>query len=220
MKLTERLFCYPENGMLDSNSYLVKGDTVLLIDPGFHQFLPQRLRALEKDGFKPQDIKIIANTHLHIDHYWGDQAFKEASGAKVLLHPLQKESVETSGVETARFFGLEPVELKEDGILDGETLSLGNIELELIYSPGHSPDSFCFYSKADKFLVCGDVIFAGNTGRVDLPGGSAEQLKASIERLAALDIEYLLPGHMGIVSGAAKVKKNFEFVRQNVFPWL
>ncbi|MFO8010692.1 MAG: MBL fold metallo-hydrolase, partial [Dehalococcoidia bacterium] len=62
--------------------------------------------------------------------------------------------------------------------------------------------------------------FAGNTGRVDFPGGSGKQLKESINALSKLNAEHLLPGHMGIVSGAEKVRQNFEFVRKNVFPWL
>ena len=69
-------------------------------------------------------------------------------------------------------------------------------------------------------LICGDVLFEMNTGRVDLPGGNSEALKKSIEALSQLDIEYLLPGHMGIVTGAEKVAKNFTFIRTNVFPWL
>ena len=59
-----------------------------------------------------------------------------------------------------------------------------------------------------------------NTGRVDLPGGDAAQLRQSIEALSRLDIEYLLPGHMGVVSGAARVAANFDFIRKNVLPWL
>jgi glyoxylase-like metal-dependent hydrolase (beta-lactamase superfamily II) len=59
-----------------------------------------------------------------------------------------------------------------------------------------------------------------NTGRVDLPGGSADDLKKSIESLSLLDVELLLPGHMGGVGGKENVKQNFEYIRKNVFPWL
>ena len=69
-------------------------------------------------------------------------------------------------------------------------------------------------------MICGDVVFAGNTGRVDFPGGGGAQLKESIENISTLDIEYLLPGHMGIVAGKDKVEKNFDFVRKHVFPYL
>ena len=71
-----------------------------------------------------------------------------------------------------------------------------------------------------KVLICGDVVFNQNTGRVDLPGGRSDDLKHSIEELALLDIEYLLPGHMGIVQDGQKVKDNFDFVKKYVFSWL
>jgi len=69
-------------------------------------------------------------------------------------------------------------------------------------------------------LICGDLIFSENTGRVDLPGGNVELLKKSIDTVANLDIEYLLPGHNDIIAGAAAVKDNFKFIRENVFRWL
>jgi glyoxylase-like metal-dependent hydrolase (beta-lactamase superfamily II) len=99
-------------------------------------------------------------------------------------------------------------------------LNLGETEIELIPSPGHSPESVCYYLRNEKVLICGDVLFNQNTGRVDLPGGSAEQLKQSIERLSKLDVEYLLPGHMDIVTGAENVRRNFEFIKQNIFGYL
>lgn len=221
MKLTDYLYFYPENGMLDSNTYVIRGDELtILIDPGFNQYLPTLIQDLRKDGIEPKDINVITNTHLHIDHCWANEDFKNISGAKILSHPLQKKFHDATVHETSRFFGLQPVEFKEDGYLAEDKLNIGDMELEFIPSPGHSPDSICFYCRGRKILVCGDVIFAGNTGRVDLPGGSADKLKQSIEQLSQLEIEYLLPGHMGIVSGAQRVKNNFEFVRKNVFPWL
>ncbi len=221
MKLTDYLYFYPENGMLDSNTYVIRGsDITVLVDPGFNQYLPTLIQDLHRDGIEPDNISVITNTHLHIDHYWANEDLKKISGAKILCHPLQKKFYDATVFETSQFFGLQPIEFKEDGYLDDNKLNIGDMEFEFIPSPGHSPDSICFYCKEGKFLVCGDVIFAGNTGRVDLPGGSAAQLKQSIERLSKLEIEYLLPGHMGIVNGAQKVKNNFEFIRKNVFPWL
>lgn len=221
MKLTNNLYFYPEKGMLDCNTYVVTGGTIdVIIDPGATQFLPTKIADLRKDGIEPEDIKVIVNTHLHIDHCGADKAFREISGAKILSHPLQKKFRDVSIAETSRFFGLPPIEFKEDSLLKGDRLDTGNLEIEFIPSPGHSPDSICFYCKEGKFLVCGDVIFSNNTGRVDLPGGNADELKQSIERLSHLEIEYLLPGHMNPVTSAKKVKENFEFVKTRVFPWL
>lgn len=220
MKLTDNLFFYPEYGMLDCNTYVIKDEVNVIIDPGFAQYLPGLVEALRKDGIEAKDIGIITNTHLHADHYWANEAFKEMSGAKIVGHPLHKKYYDINVHEVARFFGFPPVEFEADSFMDDHKFSSGKVEFELIHSPGHSLDSICFYSRQQKILICGDVIFSQNTGRVDLPGGGSDELKNSIEALSRLDVEYLLPGHMSIVQGAQKVKDNFDFVRKYVFSWL
>ena len=220
MKLTDNLYFYPEMGMPDSNTYVIKDKLTVIIDPGSLQFLPALTQQLQKDGIEPKDIDIITNTHLHGDHCWGNESFKQISGAKILCHPLQKKFWDTSVVETAKLFGMPPMEFTEDGYLNDDKLDAGDIECELIPCPGHSADSICFYCRKDGALICGDVIFNQNTGRVDFPGGNADELKQSIEKPSQLPIEYLLPGHMDIVTGAEKVKRNFEFVKEHVFQWL
>jgi len=220
MKLTDNLYFYPEKGMLDCNTYVIRDDLSIIIDPGSTQFLTELIQDLHQDGIEAKDIDIITNTHLHIDHYWANEAFGKISGAKILSHPLQKKFYDTTVIGTSRFFGLQAVEFKEDDCLDNSQLNSGDMEFELIHSPGHSPDSICFYCKKEKSLICGDVIFNENTGRVDLPGGNTDELKHSIEKLSQLEVDYLLPGHMDIVTGAERVKRNFEYVKDNVFRWL
>jgi len=220
MKLTKNLYFFSEKGMMDCNTYVIKDRSSLLIDPGLTQFLPALIEEMQRDGIDPKDIKLIANTHLHGDHCWANDDFKKLSGAEILLHPIQKQFGQAAAVQTSQFFGVSAVEFSEDRLMDNERLNLGETEIELIPSPGHSPDSICYYCPNDKVLICGDVIFSQNTGRVDLPGGSADQLKASIERLSQLDIEYLLPGHMDIVVGRENVKNNFDFIKKYVLGYL
>lgn len=220
MKLTNNLYFYPEQGMLDCNTYVITGSPGIIIDAGNAQFLASLVGSLQKDGIDLTDIGIIVNTHLHIDHCSANEAFKKLSGAKIALHPIQKEYYKLVVIDGARLFGIEPTEFTEDYMLEDSHLGNDGVELEIIQSPGHSPDCVCFYNRQDKVLICGDVLFEMNTGRVDLPGGNGEKLKKSIEELSRLDIEYLLPGHMGVVSGAEKVVNNFDFIRSNVFAWL
>jgi hydroxyacylglutathione hydrolase len=220
MKLSDNLFMYPEQGMMDSNTYVVRGAPGLIIDPGNSNYLPSLIRLMEQDGLSPEDIGTIVNTHLHGDHCGANEGFKELSGAGIALHPLQKVNYQTVVIEAARLFGMSPDEFEEDDIIEGDTLLVGEVTIDLLPAPGHSPDSICYYLRAEKLLVCGDVIFEMNTGRTDLPGGSGDQLKASIERLAGLGAAGLFPGHMGAVTGADNVARNFDFVRTNVFPWL
>jgi len=220
MKLLNNLYFYPEQGMLDSNTYVLKGNPGIIFDPGNTQYLASLVGAMHQDGIDPKDIGIIVNTHLHIDHRSANEAFKKLSGAKIALHSIQKKNYHLVVIDADSLLGVEPVEFKEDYLLDEKLLKAGDIEIELIPCPGHSPDSVCYYLKKDTVLICGDVLFEMNTGRVDLPGGNADDLKKSIEALSKLDIEYLLSGHMEPVIGAEKVKENFSYIKFNVFPWL
>ena len=220
MKLKDNIYFYPENGMLDCNTYVIKDDISIIIDPGSLQFLSQLIGDLFKDGIDPKDINIITNTHLHPDHCWANEGFKNVSGANIVIHPLHKRFYDVTITEASRFLGFQGLDFEADSCLDDNKLSTGHMDFELVHSPGHSPESICFYCRSEKILIPGDVIFAQNTGRVDLPGGNAEELKQSIEELSQLEIEYLLPGHMDIVTGTEVVKNNFEFVKKHVFPWL
>jgi hydroxyacylglutathione hydrolase len=219
MKLVNNLYVYPEQAVLDCNTYVIKGEPGIIIDPGGAQFLAARLEGLRQDGIAPSDIGVIVNTHLHIDHCGANGAFQKLSGAKIALHTVQKDNYQLVVVDGARLFGMAPPEFTCDYLLD-DRLANGSVVLECIPSPGHSPDCVCFYDRADKWLFCGDVLFEMNTGRVDLPGGDGALLKKSIDSLSLLDVEYLLPGHMGVITGASKVAENFGFTRRDVFPWL
>lgn len=220
MKLTDNLYMYPEFGMLDSNTYLIKDNINILIDPGSKQLLRNLLREMSKDGFEPEDIGLVCNTHLHLDHYGADDEFRKLSRARVLLHPLQIQFYDASVIQTAKVFGIAPEAIKQDGILDETDFTSSGLQLEIITAPGHSADSVCFHSRKEKFLICGDVIFSRNIGRVDLPGGNAEQLKTSINALSELDIDLLCPGHMDYVTTKDNVAQNFEFIKGSVLPWL
>ncbi len=207
--------------MLDSNKYLIEGEITVLIDPGLPRYLNILLDDMRDDGFEARDIDLLMVTHLHVDHYGAISQLKELSGAKIIIHPLQKENYSFLVRNVSNFLGMKAYEFREDAYL-GDKLSLrsGGESMELIHTPGHSPESFSFYLPDEKVLISGDVIFDKSIGRTDLPGGDGEQLKNSIENLSLLDVEILLPGHMGIVRGKRKVEKNFEFIRKFFFDFL
>ena len=220
MKLTDNLYVYPEKGMMDCNTYVIKDDVNVIIDPGSAQYLSQLVGEMFNDGIDPKDIDVITNTHLHPDHCWANEAFRSVSEAKIIIHPLHKEFYDVTVTEASNLFGFEGIEFKADSYFENSKFNTGLMDFELIHSPGHSPESICFYCRREKILIPGDVIFAQNTGRVDLPGGNGAELKQSIEALSQLEVEYLLPGHMNAVAGVEQVKSNFEFVKKYIFPWL
>lgn len=215
MRVFDKLYWYPENGLLDSNTYLIDDELTVLIDPGLDRYLPNLIEAMRKDGFSAGDIDLITITHIHIDHSSSGTALKERAGAKIAIHELH-ERYFGSGERMASFFGMS-FDLEYDLLL-GDSLSTGDMGLEIYHTPGHSQDSICFYSREKRVLICGDLIFAKSVGRTDLPGGSGDKLRRSIERVSKLDIEYLLPGHMGVIQGRKDVIQNINFIKRFFFP--
>ena len=220
MKLVNNLYYYPETAVMDCNTYVITGGAGIIIDPGDEVYLETLIDCMEEDGIKPGDIGIIANTHLHGDHCGANEAFKKLSGAKIAIHPRQKQYYQMMTHDLPRTLGMPPTPFAEDVIMEDGFPGGRDAGWQMIYSPGHSPSCVCYYSLDLRALICGDVIFEHNTGRVDFIGGDAAALKDSIERLAKLDIDYLLPGHMDIISNPEGVKLNFDFIRRVIFEYL
>jgi len=122
-------------------------------------------------------LEYIINTHAHFDHIEGNQKMKERTGAKIVMH-------ESS------------LALKDRGVGDGTELRIGSaISLKFVHTPGHSPESMCIQIN-DFGLVTGDTLLIGECGRVDLPGGDANLLYGSFEKLRTLNHDLIVyPGH-------------------------
>lgn len=198
--------------MLDANTYVIKADITVIVDPGREKYLALLLEELQLDGIDPESIDSILITHLHPDHCDATAAFKDISGAKVALHSLQLEYLDVMIEEASRFLGISKSREFEADIVFDDVLSLGNRELSILPTPGHSPDSICLYSADEKILLCGDLVFEKSIGRDDLPFGDGKELMRSINMMSALDVELLLPGHGAFISGKSNVRRNYEFI--------
>jgi hydroxyacylglutathione hydrolase len=175
------------------------------------------LKSMEEDGIAVDDIKYVINTHSHPDHYEASELFND-SNVKVGLNDKEMEYFDKEGDTMFSWFGINTPEVKIDLILKEGPLTLGDETFEVILTPGHSPGSISLYWPKKKVLISGDVIFELNVGRTDFPGGSGTLLKESIVNLSKLDVDYFLPGHMGIIQGSDNVKRNFQSVINNIFP--
>ncbi len=217
MRIKDSVYLYKEKGTLDANTYVIKDEPTVLIDPGLGNYLELRLKEMQDDGIDPKDIDVIAITHLHPDHCGATAALKEISGAKVALHPLQVDYLDIMAEESRKFLGVGIAKkFSADFVLE-ERLRLGSTELEILHTPGHSPGSICFYSVDKKMVICGDLVFEQGVGRTDLPFGDTDELRNSIETISALDTELLLPGHGAIIEGESNVKRNYEFIKAVYF---
>jgi len=221
MIIEDGLFYYPWETLAENNcnSYIIGKDAAVLVDVGHLKYLATLLTSMEKDGFAPQNLNLIITTHCHPDHF---EALSQFVGSNVLtaIHREEYQYLKDRGEILYQMMGTSSPQVNADFFLTEGTLTLGKIDLQIYHTPGHSPGSICLYWPEKKTLISGDVVFSGGVGRTDLPGGDADQLKHSIQRLAELDVEIFLPGHGEILVGRKKVTKNFDFIREHYFPFL
>ena len=161
-------------------------------------------------------IEYIIATHGHPDHVCGNMRIKEASGAPIVMH--EADAVFFSRPEVVKYFsmlGLEASPPADIQVLDGDVITIGEEKLQVIHTPGHTPGGICLYNVPDLFT--GDSLFVGGLGRTDFPGGSHEELMASIRRqLLTLPPETVVwPGHGygGNRSTIAEEKSSNPYIR-------
>jgi hydroxyacylglutathione hydrolase len=140
-------------------------------------------------------LKIIVSTHRHWDHIGDNATVVAASGAQLAAHALDATGIAHPDDRYAPFPIAPSVPAIE--LAEGGSIRFGDdIVLDVLHTPGHTAGSVCLQARAQGLLLSGDTLFAAGWGRVDLPGGSAEAMVTSIERLARLDDGLqVLPGH-------------------------
>jgi len=217
MKLQDGVYRYREKGVLDANTYVIRGEQTVLIDPGLGNYLRLLLKEMQEDGIAPKEVDVIAITHLHPDHCDATAALKEVSGAKVAVHSSQWEYRDLLLEEASRVLGIEAKKFEVDFVFEDR---LEHTELRIQHTPGHSPESICFYAVDKKTLISGDLVFDKGIGRTDLPFGNTEELINSINTISTLDTELLLPGHGAILKGRSNVKMNYDFIREHYLHWM
>ncbi len=184
------------------NTYVVWDETTgdaVVIDPGMSNTREQQLfdRFITETGL---DLRQIVNTHLHLDHCWGNNYIRDRYGATIAASEADA-FLSARLAEQAMMFGVDssdiaPVHI-DTAISDDDKICFGNSGLTVLSVPGHSPGSIALYSPSDSLILVGDTLFRGSIGRTDLPGGSYKTIKESIvSRLFPLpDTTTVYPGH-------------------------
>jgi len=183
---------------LMANAYLLLDDMPSLIDVGGDSSFI--VKAVSKH-VNPREIEFVFLTHSHFDHAMACVDLKRWFGCKIVMHEREFELLKSGYTLFGYRFYVEPDII----VKGGEIFDLGEIRLEVIHTPGHTPGSVCYYEPNKKWLFSGDTVFAhGAFGRVDLPGGNGFELINSLRRLAELDVERLYPGHEDVVEENAR----------------
>jgi glyoxylase-like metal-dependent hydrolase (beta-lactamase superfamily II) len=181
-------------GPLQVNCYLIgceKTRLAAVVDPGGDA--EAILRLLKKHQLQ---LQLVFNTHGHFDHVGGNHRLIEATGADLLIHRADAPLLKLAAIQAANFglsAELSPAPQRE--LLGGERIRLGELEIAVLHTPGHTPGGICLY--VEDQVIVGDTLFADSIGRTDLPGGDYPTLIHSIrEQLLVLpDATVAHPGH-------------------------
>jgi glyoxylase-like metal-dependent hydrolase (beta-lactamase superfamily II) len=185
-----------QGGIAMTNSFLLadeaSGQTVLFDAP--NDTVAPLLDAVESHGWTLQGLWL---THGHFDHL-ADHAVvkKRFPAARILIHALDEPRLSQPGSSLFPLpFVIPPG--KADALLqDGQKLAIGNVEVEVMHTPGHAPGHVMYYLPSQKLLVGGDLIIGGSIGRTDIPGADPRALAKSVRQVMQLpDETELLPGH-------------------------
>jgi len=197
-----------------TNTYLLAdsatGDAAV-VDPAWDGKLI--LAEAQKRGWR---IAHLWYTHAHFDHIGGAAEIADALNPLplVALHPNDHVLWRAGGGGALFGFKIDPGPEPAIDFAQGQILRLGNVQLEVRFTPGHTPGHCVLYCAQEKVCFCGDLIFAGSVGRTDLPGGDWETLERSIrQQIYTLpDDTRLLSGH-GMETTVGEEKRSNPFVQ-------
>ncbi|HEY2055044.1 MAG TPA: MBL fold metallo-hydrolase [Solirubrobacterales bacterium] len=196
-------------GQIAENTYLFRpegGDKLLVVDPG--EEAERILAAIEATG---AEVEAILLTHTHFDHVGAVAPVARATGAPVYVPEIEKP-VLADIMAYVPWEGFGPYESydADETLVGGEVLNLASLELDVIFTPGHSPGHVTYSVRGEDAIFSGDVLFQGSVGRVDLPGGDWPTLSDSIGRLldSHADETVVHPGHMGTTTLGAERATN------------
>ena len=196
-------------GPVQENCFIARPEgspRAVIVDPGEE---PERILALVRE--LGVEVEAVLLTHTHFDHVGAVAPVARETGAPVYVSEIERP-VLADIMSYVPFAGIGPYESYEaDHVLrGGERLQLAGLDIDVLFTPGHSPGHVSFAIPAERAVFSGDVLFQGSVGRTDLPGGDWDTLLASIGTLvdSLPEDTTVYPGHMGITTLAAERRTN------------
>ena len=200
---------------IQENTYLLFNEQkqCIIIDPGCY-FPEERETVKAFISAKGLVPVYLLNTHCHLDHVFGNKFIAETFGLTLHIHPLEKE-VLAFARDSGLMWNMPFDNYQGEFVWLAETskITVGEEELEILFTPGHSPGSISFYSAKQGFIISGDVLFQGSIGRTDLPGGNHATLLQSIrEKILNLPDQTIVYSGHGAPTTIGQERKQNPFL--------
>ena len=180
------------------NTYVLYDETLeaVIIDPGCYE-KEEQAELLDFVSVQQLKVKILLNTHCHIDHVLGNDFVKTYYNIPFLIHPNEMQVLKSVKSYASNYgFPLYHEILPDGELKEGTPVLFGNSKLEVLFLPGHSPGHVGFYSAEENLIVAGDVLFYHSVGRTDLPGGNSTTLLTTIHQKL-----FTLPDEVAVFAG-------------------
>ncbi len=201
---------------IQENTYVLYNEDkkAIIIDPGCY-FPAEQDQLLQFIQTNELEVVKLLNTHCHLDHVFGNKWVYDTFKTPLHIHPDEEAMLKMAPLSGEKWgLPFENYQGPLQFLYPGDTVLLGNDALKVIFAPGHSPASICFYSESQAFLIGGDVLFRESIGRTDLPGGNHALLLQSIRRNLFIlpDEVKVYPGH-GLTTTIGYEKRNNPFLQ-------
>ncbi len=186
------------NNPFQENTYILYNENkdAIIIDPGMYDTkeFADFFEFIDAEKLNPI---LLLNTHTHLDHLFGNAAVLKKFSIPFAFHKSDKPIFD-SAFEAGKMYNIsfEQSPQPDYYISENDLIKIGDDELKILFTPGHSPGSVCFYNELQNFIISGDVLFYLSVGRSDFPGGNADTLMNSIQNKL-----FALPDNVAVYSG-------------------
>jgi glyoxylase-like metal-dependent hydrolase (beta-lactamase superfamily II) len=190
-----------ERGFLNANHFVYRSDAPVLIDTGYISDFDETEKLITRLGVKLSNIALIISTHTHCDHIGGNHRIQQKSGCDIALHKVGKYFIDSRDDWSTwwRYYNQEAAFFKcTRSLEDGEIITLGPHEFQVIYTPGHASDGIVLYNRRERILISSDTLWQTDMAVMTLRVEGSRALfdmQASLHKIENLEVQTVYPGH-------------------------
>ena len=194
-------FFFIERGYLNANHFVYRSESPILIDTAYIADFSQTEKLITNLGVDLANVSLIISTHTHCDHIGGNRIIQQKSGCEIALHEVGRYFIDTRDDWSTwwRYYNQEADFFTVTQTLqDGEMITIGPHEFQVIYTPGHASDGIALYSRHEKILISSDTLWENDSAVMTLRVEGSRALfnmRESLEKLESLEVKSVYPGH-------------------------